>query len=83
MSRERNWKRYVLRNRNKIVYFGITSREYPESRLQQHVDDGKGFTSSEVLSPVVTEGGAKKWEKERIEGYRRSHRGKAPRYNKV
>jgi predicted GIY-YIG superfamily endonuclease len=81
MPPKRNWTRYILRNKGEIVYFGITSRDYPEYRIQQHKDEGKKFTSHEIIKPIVTEEGARKWEKERINAYRKSH-GKPPRYNK-
>ncbi|RLF27222.1 MAG: hypothetical protein DRN05_05955 [Thermoplasmata archaeon] len=80
---ERIWWRYILRDKGKIVYFGITSREFPESRIQQHADDGKRFTTVNIIKPRVTEAGARKWERDKIESYKRSHRGRPPRYNRI
>lgn len=79
---ERKWSRYILRDEGKIVYFGITSRDFPEYRIQQHRDEGKRFTSHEILTPVVTEEGARKWERDRIKTYCRNNGGRPPRYNK-
>jgi hypothetical protein len=77
----RDTYRYVLRDGREIVQFGITNG--PPDRAQEHVSDGKRFTSMTVVGPVVTRDTALDWERQRIEGYQRGHGGSRPRYNKV
>jgi predicted GIY-YIG superfamily endonuclease len=83
MSKERTWTRYILRDNGKIVYVGITRREFPEARIQQHADEGKHFTSYQFFVPRVTEEGARSWEQEKVETYKDNHEGKGPKYNKT
>jgi len=81
MAKKREHYRYELRNRGKIVYIGVT--DAPERRKTEHDREGKRFTSMNVITPVVTKDSAKKWEQERIQQYRRNHKGKNPKYNKT
>jgi len=81
MSNKRQYFRYELRDRGKIVYFGIT--DDPDRREAEHQDQGKRFTSVNIVGPVVTKNSAELWEEERLGQYRRSHGGKNPRYNKT
>jgi len=76
----RDTRRYVLRDGRQIVQFGVTSG--PLDR-EEHLRDGKRFTSMTVVGPAVTRDTALNWERGRIEGYQRTHEGKRPRYNKV
>ena len=80
MPAPRDHYRYLLYHQGAIVYIGITND--PERREQEHRDEGKRFTSMSVLRPAVTRASAERWEEERLEAYRRNHRGKNPRYNK-
>jgi predicted GIY-YIG superfamily endonuclease len=77
----RNTHRYILRDGREIVQFGITSG--PLDRLEEHLRDGKRFTTMAVVRPAVTRESALDWERDRIESYQQSHRGKRPRYNRV
>ena len=77
----RNTHRYILRDGRETVQFGITSG--PLDRLEEHLRDGKRVTTMTVVGPAVTRESALDWERDRIEGYQHSHRGKRPRYNKV
>ncbi len=79
--KNRDTYRYVLREGRKVVQYGISNG--PEDRLQEHVGDGKRFTSMTVVGPAVTRDSALDWERHRIEMYQQSHSGRMPRYNKV
>jgi len=79
--KDRDTYRYVLRDGRKVVQYGISNG--PEDRLQEHVGDGKRFTSMTVVGPAVTRDSALDWERHHIETYQRSHTGRMPRYNKV
>ncbi len=78
---KRDNHRYELRDKGKIVYVGIT--DDPDRRQGEHKNEGKRFTSMNVVGPAVTQGSAEKWEEERLQKYRKSHSGKNPRYNKT
>lgn len=77
----RNHYRYELKQGYNVVYFGITKN--PEFREMQHAHDGKRFSKMNVVGPVVTKETAERWEELRLAGYRRSHGGKNPLYNKT
>jgi hypothetical protein len=79
--RPRNTHQYILRDGREIVQFGITNG--PVDRAEEHLRDGKRFTTMNVVGPAVTRDAALDWERDRIEGYQQSHGGKRPRYNKV
>lgn len=81
MPKKRDHYRYELRDRGKLVYVGIT--DDAERREGEHQDQGKRFTSMNVVGPTVTADSAERWEEERLEKYRRSHGGRNPRYNKT
>jgi len=81
MGKKRDTSRYELRDKRKIVYVGRT--DDPERRAEEHKEEGKRFTSVNVVGPKVTEETAEQWEEQRLEAYRRSHGGKNPRYNKT
>ena len=75
---KRNTYPYVLKHGRKAVYIGITKD--PERREQEHRDEGKNFTSM-ILDFPCSEETALKREQEKIESYKRSHKGKKPKYN--
>ncbi len=81
MPKPRNYHRYELRDHGKIVYFGIT--DDPERREEEHKDEGKRFTTMNVVGPAVIKNSAEKWEEDRLEGYRENHGGRNPRYNET
>lgn len=81
MSEKRTYKRYELRDGRKIVYVGIT--DDPKRRESEHRQDGKKFAKMNVTGPAVTQNSAEKWEEERLETYRKHHKGKNPKYNKT
>ena len=77
----RNHYRYRLWDGRKIVYIGITHD--PSRREIEHKGEGKSFTRIKSVGPAVTQQSAEKWEEERLSQYRRNHRGRNPKYNKV
>jgi hypothetical protein len=77
----RDTYRYVLRDGRNVVQYGIS--DHPEVRAYAHELDGKQFTGISTVGPPVTRESAQDWERDMIEAYQRSHRGKKPRYNKV
>lgn len=81
MAKKRDYYRYELRDRRKIVYVGIT--DDPVRREAEHKSQGKHFTKMNTVGPAVTKNSAEQWEEGRLEQYRRSHGGKNPRYNKI
>jgi predicted GIY-YIG superfamily endonuclease len=78
---KRNYYRYELRERRRIVYIGITNN--PKRREDEHKSEGKRFTRMGIVGPAVTQASAEKWEAKRLEQYRRTHGGKNPRYNQA
>lgn len=79
--RLRDTRRYILRDGREIVQFGITNG--PVDRAEEHLRDGKRFTTMSVVGPAVTRDAALDWERDRIESYQVTHGGAKPRYNKV
>lgn len=78
-KKNRDIYKYKLMEGNKILDIGITND--PERREREHSNAGhKG--RMKIFGIVVTEESAKKWEKEELEKYKRSHSGKLPKYNK-
>ena len=69
---------YVLKNGRNVVYIGETKN--PERREQEHRDEGKKFTKMITDFPS-SEKTARKSEQEKIESFKRSHKGKKPKYN--
>ena len=80
MTKERDTYVYELKRGNEVCYVGKTNN--PDRREQEHQKDGKKFGHMKIISRAMTEDGAEKKEKERLEAYRKSHRGKNPEYNK-
>jgi len=80
MSKKRHY-RYELRDRRKIVQFGIT--DDPARREAEHKDDGKRFSSMNIVRGPVTKDSAERWEEQRLATFRKNHGGKNPRYNKT
>lgn len=74
----RNFTKYVLRNKGKIVYVGITNNL--ERRCREHCQD-KNFTSIQKVGNQTTFDAAKQWEAKRLNTYRRNHGGENPKYN--
>ena len=75
----RNIVVYQLLKGNKIEYVGTTDnleRRKGEHRLN------KDFGGIKPVSRPMTEEGAKKREKELLAKYRKTHKGKNPKYNK-
>ena len=81
MPSKRDHYKYELRDKGKLVYVGITNDT--ETREQQHKRDRKRFTSMNVVGSSVTQNSAERWEEQRLETYRRNHKGKNPRHNKT
>lgn len=78
--KKRDTVRYRLKDeKNRIVYIGTTND--PERRAREHHDERMRFKKMEIVGPRVTEDGAKKWEEESIERYRKNT-GNKPKYNK-
>ena len=79
MTKKQDTVTYELKQGNKVVYVGTTNE--PELREQEHREAGKKFGHMNITSRRMTEDGAKKKEKERLETYRKNQ-GKNPKYNK-
>lgn len=71
-----------LKDSKEIVQFGITKRP-PKSRAAEHRSEGRKFTHMLVVGPAVTRETAETWEEDSLAAYRRSHRGKNPKYSKT
>jgi predicted GIY-YIG superfamily endonuclease len=71
---------YELYDKNRKVYCGTTNDL--SRREDEHRADGKKFTRVKKVSINMTAESAKKRESEKLEAYRKNHRGKNPRYNK-
>lgn len=81
MAKKRNHYRYELKEVRKIVYIGIT--DDPSRREPEHKSEGKHFANMKIVGRAVTEESAKQWEEKKLDQYRRSHRGKNPKYNET
>ncbi len=75
----RDTYKYELRDGNRVVYIGITN---DPDRREEHRAEGKRFSRMWLIGNRTTRAAAERWEEERLASYRRSHRGKNPRYNK-
>lgn len=77
----RNTRKYELRDSSgKTLYIGITNNL--ERREAEHRYDGKKFNEMVQIGRATTAKAAANWEKEAIQDYKDSHRGRRPRYNK-
>jgi len=81
MPKQRDHSRYELRDKHKLVYVGIT--DDPTRREAEHKNDGKKFTTMNVVGPKVTKDSAERWEEKRLETYCKNHAGRTPRLNKT
>ena len=77
---KRNTTKYVLKDKNEVVYVGITNDL--ERRTQEHKAEGMKFTSVTKVGNITTQEGASKWETDRIRTYMQNHNGATPKYNK-
>lgn len=78
----RNTRKYVLRDSSgKDLYYGITKDL--ERREAEHREDGKKFAEMVQIGRATTREAASAWEKEAIQDYKDSHRGRRPRYNQT
>ena len=80
MGTNRDTVTYDLIHHRKIVSRGTTHD--PETREEQHKNEGEVFDTLRITSRRMTEEGANEKEAEALETYRSSHSGKNPRYNK-
>lgn len=76
---KRNVVNYTLRQGRKTVYKGITNN--PARRRAEHKRSGKRFTRM-TTGVKISMKTARKRETVGITSYKRSHRGRRPRYNK-
>lgn len=72
---------YTLNDGNKIVYIGETNDI--EVTEQRHIDDGKKFTKIVKTSVKMKKDSAVDRETDNLEKFRKSHKGKNPKYNKT
>ena len=77
---KRDYWNYTLRDGRYVVKHGITND--PDRRLQELGTEGQKFTSMIFDRYPVSEDTARQREQARIDAYRRSHKGKNPKYNK-
>jgi predicted GIY-YIG superfamily endonuclease len=75
----RDTYRYELKQGSKVVYRGITNN--PERRCNEHNND-KNFSHMNIVGPRVTRSSARRWEQDSLQTYRKTHKGKNPKYNK-
>ena len=80
MAQKRDTYKYELKQGNKVVYVGIT--DDPGRREQEHRNDGKQFTSMNIVGNASTRQGASACEEQRIQTYMGNHHGQTPQYNK-
>jgi predicted GIY-YIG superfamily endonuclease len=78
---KRNTYLYTIRERRKIVQYGITDN--PDRRAIEHNGSRKRFTSIIVDPYPRTRESAKNEETRRIQTYQKTHKGRKPRYNKI
>lgn len=78
----RNTRKYVLRDSSgKDLYYGITKDL--ERREAEHREDGKKIAEMVQIGRATTREAASAWEREAIQDYKDSHRGRRPRYNQT
>jgi len=80
MAKKRDTYKYTLKDGNEIKYIGIT--DDPDRRIEEHSKD-KNFSHMKIEGQIVTRKSAEKWEENRLETYRKGHKGKNPKYNKT
>ena len=78
---KREFFTYQLKDGNKVVYIGKTNDL--EETEQRHIDDGKKFTKIEKTSNRIQDKSALDRETNNLEKFRKSHKGKNPKYNKT
>lgn len=71
--------KYILKDGNEIVYYGITNDL--ERREQEHRSEGLKFTMMEKVGIATTREAAGVWEETSILQYKETHGGRRPRYN--
>ncbi len=81
MAQKRDTHRYRLWKDGAIVGYGITNDL--DRREQEHRDDNKKFSTMSPVGPAVSDESARKWEREKINDYKRRHKGKLPPLNEV
>ncbi len=82
MAKKRNYYRYKLKQRGKIVYIGITNN--PICREEEHRQEGKDFSKKmHIIRPAVSKETAEQREQNSLESYMKSHQGKNPKYNET
>lgn len=72
---------YELKNRGKVVYRGITNDV--ERRVREHEREGKRFTTYCYDIYPSSRKTAREREKCQVETYKKGHRGRKPKHNKV
>ena len=82
MPKKRNYTRYKLKDKGKVVYVGITRRHLSD-RVEEHRTDRKHFTSASKVGPAVTKPTAEKWEEQQLARFRKTHAGRNPLHNKT
>ncbi len=70
---------YELHHKGEVVYISITDN--PLRRMMKDMEDGKSFSSLNVVKAAMTQKAAEFWLQKRLERYRSYHEGKNPRYN--
>lgn len=81
LSRKREFFTYEVKDGNKVVYIGKTNDL--DDTEQRHKDDGKKFTKIIKTSVKMKEESAFDRETENLEKFRKTHKGKNPKYNKT
>jgi len=77
---KQNYYNYTLRDGRFVVKYGITKS--PDRRVIEMDNAGLKFTSMTINPVAVSKKTALKRENERIKAYKRSHKGRKPKYNK-
>lgn len=81
LSGKREFFTYVLKNGNQTVYIGKANDI--NTAEQRHKDNGKKFTKIVKTSVNMKEESAFNRETENLEKFRKTHKGKNPKYNKT
>ena len=77
---KQNYHGYTLRDGRFIVKYGITNN--PRRREIEMENKGLKFSSITLDPMAISKKTALKREKEKVETYKRSHKGRKPKYNK-
>lgn len=80
MAKKGKYVTYNLKQGRKVVYKGITNN--PRRRLEEHEDSGKRFTHMNITSRRMTKQRADRKEDRELAMFRRTHKGRNPKYNK-